>query len=339
MNELKPRCWATSLAAALVLAAAAHPAAAQDAVRDKIISITSSFLGRNIQEAEVPPALPPAEGVACPMNQAGPKGGEIESLSWPGNMAGEAPDSAAAPDFSLKDLNGRTVSLHQFRGKVVLLTFFNRACGPCMDEIPTLIQIQNRYGRRGLVVLNVNTALHGTDSEEKERQSMRIFAREAGINFPILFDLDGKVMNDRYRTNTLGHSFLIGPDGNFYSKYFYAFVRFFKDICEQKQKGLYGLGAMVANASGPLGVEVVRVYPGSGAHAAGMNSGDIIAELDGKSTVGWSGDKLRNAIMGPPGTEVQLRVWRGGRSQPVPVRALRNWVLLDQFLKLLPVPE
>ena len=62
-----------------------------------------------------------------------------------------------APPFSLKDMNGRQVSLSDYRGQVVLLNFWYSACFPCRQEMPDLIALYQAQKERGLVILGINT--------------------------------------------------------------------------------------------------------------------------------------------------------------------------------------
>ena len=64
--------------------------------------------------------------------------------------------NTTAPDFSLLDLSGRTVSMNQFRGKIVLLDFWATWCPPCRMSIPELIKMEKKYGDKGLVILAVS---------------------------------------------------------------------------------------------------------------------------------------------------------------------------------------
>ncbi len=67
----------------------------------------------------------------------------------------EAGDRKAAPDFELKDVNGKTVRLADFRGKIVMVDFWATWCGPCQIEIPWFIDFERKYKDQGFVVIGV----------------------------------------------------------------------------------------------------------------------------------------------------------------------------------------
>jgi peroxiredoxin len=78
---------------------------------------------------------------------------------WRGSTRIEfaAPETRkAAPDFTLNDAAGVPVRLSEFRGKVVLLSFWATWCVPCRTEIPWFMEFQKTYGDRGLVVLGLS---------------------------------------------------------------------------------------------------------------------------------------------------------------------------------------
>jgi cytochrome c biogenesis protein CcmG, thiol:disulfide interchange protein DsbE len=87
---------------------------------------------------------------------------------------------SAAPDFTVKD-SDRTVALRDFRGKIVVLNFWAAHCEPCVEEMPSLGQLQRRMGSK-IVVLGV-----GVDTTEKDYHS---FLREHNIDFLTVRDAD-----------------------------------------------------------------------------------------------------------------------------------------------------
>jgi thiol-disulfide isomerase/thioredoxin len=86
-------------------------------------------------------------------------------------------DPDPAPDFKLKEFAGKELTLEASRGKVVLLNFWATWCGPCREEIPELIALQNRYKDRLQII-----GLVLDDDDEKEIRS--VIASE-GINYPV----------------------------------------------------------------------------------------------------------------------------------------------------------
>lgn len=95
-----------------------------------------------------------------------------------------------APDFTLKDLNGSKVSLSNHRGKVVILNFWSTTCGPCLEEIPSLIDLQREFKSQGLVILGI-----ALDHSAKPVQEL---VAKLKIDYTNLMDVNNDVYFDSY---------------------------------------------------------------------------------------------------------------------------------------------
>ena len=84
-----------------------------------------------------------------------------------------------APDFTLKDADGKPVTLSEFKGKVVLLNFWATWCGPCKIEIPWFKDFQKTYKDKGFTVLGV-----AMDDEGWEAVKPYIMAKQ--VNYPVV---------------------------------------------------------------------------------------------------------------------------------------------------------
>jgi cytochrome c biogenesis protein CcmG/thiol:disulfide interchange protein DsbE len=87
-------------------------------------------------------------------------------------------DRKSAPEFSLKDVHGRTVKLSDYKGKVILLNFWATWCGPCKIEIPWFIDFEQKFKDRGFAVLGVSMDEDGWDAVkpyiEKHKVNYRV---------------------------------------------------------------------------------------------------------------------------------------------------------------------
>ena len=112
---------------------------------------------------------------------------------------------AKTPQFTLKDLKGRTVRLSDYRGKVVLINFWATWCPPCRAEMPDLIKLQREYGKEGLQIIGI--------TYPPERQArVRRFARSLKVNYPIA--LGTREIKDGFSSEeTLPLTVVINRDG------------------------------------------------------------------------------------------------------------------------------
>ncbi len=93
------------------------------------------------------------------------------------------PERKPAPEFSLKDADGKLVRLSDLRGKVVLLDFWATWCGPCKIEIPWFMEMQKKYQQQGLEVVGVSL-------DEKGWDVVKPFLVEMGVNYRVVIGND-----------------------------------------------------------------------------------------------------------------------------------------------------
>lgn len=109
-----------------------------------------------------------------------------------------------APSIQAETLKGKTVSLSDYRGKVVLLTFWATWCEPCKKEMPEIQAAYERYEKDGLVVLAVNFG--------EKLDTASSFAHHGKLTFPILLDRRANIA-ERFGVVSLPVTFFIDQDG------------------------------------------------------------------------------------------------------------------------------
>ena len=76
------------------------------------------------------------------------------SIFW-GRQCATSETQETAPDFSLSTINGETLKLSDFKGKVIILDFWATRCPPCRREIPDFIKLYDNYKAHGLVIIGI----------------------------------------------------------------------------------------------------------------------------------------------------------------------------------------
>lgn len=90
-----------------------------------------------------------------------------------------------APEFTTEMLDGKKVSLQDFRGKVVFLNFWASWCVPCREEMPAMEELYQAFKDKGFVVVAVNV--------KESQQQAAAFVKELKVTYPILLDPKGEV--------------------------------------------------------------------------------------------------------------------------------------------------
>lgn len=112
-----------------------------------------------------------------------------------------------AADFTLRDLDGKSVSLSSFKGKVVLVNFWATWCLPCQKEMPELQKIYKDLEPKGFVVLSISADDARTSSQVKP------LIKRNGYTYPVLLDTQTAVVSQYNPTKTLPYSVLVDRQG------------------------------------------------------------------------------------------------------------------------------
>ena len=110
-----------------------------------------------------------------------------------------------APAISLPQLSGgKTLSLKQYRGKVVYLDFWASWCGPCRQSLPLMNEVRNRLKSKGFEVLAVNL--------DEEPEAGLAFLKLYPVQYPVVSDVKGTTPAT-YKIQGMPTSFLIDRKG------------------------------------------------------------------------------------------------------------------------------
>jgi len=111
-----------------------------------------------------------------------------------------------APAFALTSLDGKKVSLADYKGRPVLVNFWATWCGPCKVEMPWFEEFRKQYAAQGFEILGL------TDDADAGKETIAKVAGKAGVSYPILLT-DGKVQSAYGGLDVLPMSFYVDRNG------------------------------------------------------------------------------------------------------------------------------
>jgi len=112
---------------------------------------------------------------------------------------------APAPTFALNSSAGKSVSLTDLKGQVVLVNFWASWCGPCRKEMPILEQLNKQYRTKGVTLVGVNV--------EPDSAAAVNWLKATPVSFPILFDTDSRV-SKLYQVEGMPNTVILDRKGN-----------------------------------------------------------------------------------------------------------------------------
>ena len=126
-------------------------------------------------------------------------------------MSNGPKEGRLAPDFDLASLDGRQISLSEFRGKVVILDFWATWCKPCKLELPHFVALQQEFDKEVLQIIGIS--LDKVSSDE-----VASFVKEWKIPYIVVMG-NGEVARSYGGIRGIPTTFVIDKQGNIYKKY------------------------------------------------------------------------------------------------------------------------
>jgi peroxiredoxin len=131
-----------------------------------------------------------------------------------------------APDFTLSNGYGQTITLSKYRGKVVILNFWATWCPPCKAEIPGFISLYEKYRLKGLEIIGISIDQAGWNVVHN-------FIQEFEINYPVVM-ANRKVIQNYGGIQSIPITFIVDRKGRIYTKLMgYRNEKLFEDIISQ----------------------------------------------------------------------------------------------------------
>ncbi len=115
-------------------------------------------------------------------------------------------DNQSAPSFTLKDIDGKMVSLADYRGRPLLVNFWATWCVPCRAEMPHLVAAYEKHKADGFVLLAINA------TTQDDAAAIQPFVKAFGMMFPVLLDSDGVAWR-AFRLRGLPSSYFVNAQG------------------------------------------------------------------------------------------------------------------------------
>jgi cytochrome c biogenesis protein CcmG/thiol:disulfide interchange protein DsbE len=145
----------------------------------------------------------------------------VVGVAWKGRDSYQAVTTGArAPDFTVYDMKGDTVSLADFAGKVVMVNIWATWCEPCQQEVPSIERLYKAFKDQPdfqIMAVSVDANPGKFDADGNPGGDLKAFAKKYGLTFPIFHDPSGKI-EDLYQTTGIPETFIVGRDGIIYRK-------------------------------------------------------------------------------------------------------------------------
>ncbi|MCR2036012.1 TlpA family protein disulfide reductase [Adlercreutzia mucosicola] len=143
-----------------------------------------------------------------PTDDTSTNGNGANAAEGDGSGASDSANATAAPEFTMADTEGQTLTLADFRGKPVLLNFWASWCGPCASEMPAIQSAYEQYGDQIQFVAVNMTGMGG----ETETSALSLI-QQNNYTFPVYFDVDSSAAV-AFGVTSIPQTYLIDAEGN-----------------------------------------------------------------------------------------------------------------------------
>ena len=118
-----------------------------------------------------------------------------------------APQAGDKPNIAMKTVDGRAVTSAILKGRIIVFDFWATWCGPCMAEVPHMIQVNQKYADQGVAIIGI--------SLDNDLNSMTTVARQQGMTWPQICDGGGwaSPIAKAWAVTSIPHAVILSPDG------------------------------------------------------------------------------------------------------------------------------
>ena len=113
-----------------------------------------------------------------------------------------------APDFTLASNQGENIRLDDLHGEVVMINFWATWCGPCLQEMPLLDELYQKYESAGFTLLGINV------EDQDDSAKVNEMIEKLQVSFPILYDVES-IASELYSVDAMPSTVFVDREGNF----------------------------------------------------------------------------------------------------------------------------
>jgi thiol-disulfide isomerase/thioredoxin len=127
---------------------------------------------------------------------------------------GALPMGASFPEFTETDIDGKPLSLADYKGKIVLIDFWATWCGPCVAELPNVLKTYEKYHSKGFEIIGI--------SLDENKEMLTGFTKARNMPWQQYFDGKGwkNKLSQRFGIRSIPATYLVGKDGKLIGKNF-----------------------------------------------------------------------------------------------------------------------